>query len=129
MDIATFGTWRILVVDDELDTCELLSLVLSPTGAQVDLADNGSIAWELYQQESPNLVLTDISMPEMDGFELLNKIREQGHQIPVIALTAHAMSGDKARVMAAGFSAYMAKPLRLMTLLDDLLAILTRLEG
>ena len=110
MDIATFGTWRILVVDDELDTCELLSLVLSPTGAQVDLADNGSIAWELYQQESPNLVLTDISMPEMDGFELLNKIREQGHQIPVIALTAHAMLGDREIALDAGCDDYDVKP-------------------
>lgn len=121
---------RILVVDDEPDSIEVVKLVLSAAGAIVTEAADGRSGLEKFLFSQPGLVLTDLSMPEMDGWELLAAIRkhENGRKTPVIALTAHAMDGDKERVMGAGFDGYMDKPLTLFTLLKDLSAFVARFE-
>jgi len=120
------STWRVLVVDDEPDSIDILQIVLLAVDATVYTATNGLEALDIFQQESPSIVLTDLSMLERDGWQLLKDIRrsENGVHTPVIALTAHAMAGDKQRVMEAGFDGYLSKPLRMMTLLQDLQACL-----
>ena len=120
------STWRVLVVDDEPDSIEILRIVLLAVEATVYTASNGLEALDIFQQEAPSIVLTDLSMPERDGWQLLKDIRrsENGDHTPVIALTAHAMAGDKQRVIEAGFDGYLSKPLRMVTLLQDLQACL-----
>jgi CheY-like chemotaxis protein len=122
MENPKLDNWRVLVVDDEPDSIDVVTMVLSASGATVFTAANGQDGLEIFKQSQLTLILTDLSMPDMDGWELLKKIRqsENGHTTPVIALTAHAMSGDKERVMAGGFDGYLSKPLKMFTLLDDL---------
>lgn len=126
MNPADLSTWRVLVVDDEPDSAEIVRLVLLAAEATVFTASNGIEALDIFRRESPTMVLTDLSMPERDGWQLLQDIRssENGTRTPVLALTAHAMVGDKDRVMEAGFNGYLSKPLRMVTLLADLRACL-----
>ena len=115
--------WTVLVVDDEMDSIEVVTEVLEFYGATVHNAHNGVHALELLQTVTPDLILSDLSMPQMDGWALLSNIRknERLAGIPVIALTAHAMSGDEQRGMAAGFTAYLTKPVSVVSLIQDLI--------
>lgn len=123
--------WQILVVDDEPDSIEVVKLVLTAVGAVVSDAADGREGLRKFQTEQPRLVLTDLSMPEMDGWELLTAIRkhETNGRIPVIALTAHTMAGDQERVVEAGFDGYMSKPLKLFTFIKDLLTTLSNMKS
>jgi CheY-like chemotaxis protein len=126
------STWRVLLVDDEPDSNEIVKMVLSARGATVFEAADGQEGLEIFRHRRPNLVLTDISMPEVDGWELLQQIRVSGdglERTPVIALTAHAMVGDRERVLEAGFDGYMSKPLSMLTLVDDLVECLSQRPG
>jgi CheY-like chemotaxis protein len=119
---------RILVIDDEPDSIDILKMVLSTVGATMFTASNGKEGLAVFRREDPNLVLTDLSMPDIDGWQLLEQIRkeENGKKTSVIALTAHAMAGDRERVMTAGFDGYLSKPVKMFTLLDDLEECLKR---
>jgi CheY-like chemotaxis protein len=114
----------ILVVDDEPDSIEVVEEVLTFYGACVYHAGNGEEALNLLKTVCPDLILSDLSMPEMDGWALLSAIRRNPAlaDVPVIALTAHAMSGDRERALAAGFNSYLGKPISALTLVSDLLA-------
>ncbi|MGV3742770.1 MAG: response regulator, partial [Burkholderiaceae bacterium] len=83
-------------------------------------------ALKLFEREKPGVVVSDIGMPDMDGFELMRRIQvmtaESGEVVPVIALTAFARSDDKKRAMEAGFTAYMAKPLEPAELIANIAA-------
>ena len=89
---------------------------------------NGKLAVEALDTESFDLVLMDVQMPEMDGFEATGKIRERekvtGGHIPIVAMTAHAMKGDKEKCLAAGMDAYISKPVHV----DELIQITESLE-
>jgi CheY-like chemotaxis protein len=115
-------SWSVLIVDDEPDNVEIVTLFLEFLGATVRSADNGMTGLEVLQSFRPNLILLDLSMPRMDGWEMLRRIRQNPdlHEIWVIALTAHAMYGDRERVQMAGFNGYLTKPVDLPTLLVDL---------
>jgi two-component system, cell cycle response regulator DivK len=123
-----FSTWRVLVVDDEPDNLELVGDFLSFSGATVLRADNGQQALELFQAEQPNIVLLDLAMPDMDGWEVHRRLRAQldGHPVPVVALTALAMPGDAKRVQDEGFDAYITKPFRISGLRNALIACVQR---
>lgn len=118
--------WNVLVVDDEPDNVGVIELVMNFYDATVRTADNALKCLELLEQEIPTLLLVDIQMPGMSGFELLEKIREREmwNNIPTIAVTAHAMSGDYERIIAAGFDGYIPKPFSAMSFVDDIQAIL-----
>jgi CheY-like chemotaxis protein len=121
--------WCVLVVDDEPDSVEIVRIVLRASGANVLEAHTGEEALAAFQKESPTVVLTDLSMPDMDGWQLLEAVRRRENKhnhIPVIALTAHAMAGDRERVMGAGFDGYLSKPLSMLSLLEDISKILTK---
>lgn len=105
--------WTVLVVDDEEDSREVAQLMLEMAGATVVTATDGIQALAKVGEYKPHFILSDLSMPEMDGWRLmkeLNRKRATAH-IPVIALTAHAMSGDRERAIEAGFVNYITKPL------------------
>jgi CheY-like chemotaxis protein len=119
--------WVVLVVDDELDSQEVASRILRHYGAFVHSAFNGQFGLELAHNVRPQFILSDLSMPVMDGWEMLRQLRkdEGTMDIPVIALTAHALNGDRDKVLAAGFHSYMTKPLTPKTFMNDLLDLLT----
>ncbi|MBD1822103.1 PAS domain S-box protein [Cyanobacteria bacterium FACHB-DQ100] len=105
---------RILVVDDDADMRELICTVLEQAGAQVKVTTSAIEALETLQVFKPDVLLSDIGMPEIDGYELLRRIRnqwcEQNEQIPAIALTAYAGEIDQQQALAVGFQQHIAKP-------------------
>ena len=115
-------TWRVLIVDDEPDNLGLVSDVLEFSGAQTLTARDGTRGLELVDTFKPNIILLDLGMPHLDGWEVHRRLRARADlmNVPIVALTAMAMPDDVARVRAAGFDAYISKPFRVKGLLDDL---------
>jgi signal transduction histidine kinase/ActR/RegA family two-component response regulator len=103
-----------LVVDDDRDNRELIKRILSDCGATVRLAASAREAFGLFREALPKLLISDLGMPDVDGFELLDWVRhlskEEGSQVPAIAQTAFARSEDRLRALEAGFSAHISKP-------------------
>jgi two-component system, cell cycle response regulator DivK len=118
--------WDVVVIDDEPDSLELARYILDFYGANVHTAANGKEGVTLVKRIRPRFVISDLSMPEMDGWEFLSELRSTiyDQDIPVIALTAHAMKGDRERAIAAGFHNYLTKPLTATTFMDELLTLL-----
>jgi CheY-like chemotaxis protein len=123
----TIAGWVVLVVDDEPDNLEVASRLLMLFGAKVYTAQDGDAGLEILKDIKPTLILSDLSMPKKDGWELLRIIREQNKlkDVPVIALTAHAMAGDKERALKAGFDDYITKPLKVENFFADIQRCLT----
>jgi two-component system cell cycle response regulator DivK len=109
---------KIAVVDDNADNRLIIRTILED---QYDIVEysSGIEAIEGFRENRPDVVILDISLPEMDGTEILRRIRDDSHlhDLPVIALTAHAMVGDREKYLAAGFNDYVAKPILDMTVL------------
>lgn len=108
---------RVLVVDDGLDNLVLIRRFLQHAGATVKTASAGLEALEMAFHEEFDLVLSDIQMPEMDGFELLRRLRERAYARPLIALTAHAMAGDRELSFQHGFAEHLVKPIDRLALI------------
>ncbi|HZK79661.1 MAG TPA: response regulator, partial [Humisphaera sp.] len=107
---------RILLAEDSLTNQELISLHLSEAGAEVTPAENGKIACELVASAAKagapfHLVLMDMEMPEMDGCTAATQLRNKGFKLPIIALTANAMSADRDHCMTSGCNAFVTKPI------------------
>lgn len=104
---------KILVVDDNKDSRELVIKILRAKGHQLIEAVDGEDALEKVAAEHPDLVLMDISLPKIDGHEVTRRLKSNAKfaSIPVIALTAHAMKGDREKALAAGCVDYIAKPI------------------
>ncbi|MCX7592361.1 MAG: PAS domain-containing protein [Fischerella sp.] len=120
---------RILVVDDNTDTRDFLCYLLKEYGATVTVAASASEALASFKQLQHDLLISDVGMPEIDGYSLIAQIRamspERGGNIPAIALTAYAGNGDRSRILAAGFQIHIAKPLDA----DQLLMAIADLSG
>jgi PAS domain S-box-containing protein len=114
MTVLDLSGVNVLVVDDDRDARELIKRILSDCGAVVRIAASARDAFALFKESAPNLLISDLGMPEVDGFELLDWVRhldrEQGSQVPAIALTAFARSEDRLSALEAGFSAHISKP-------------------
>ena len=110
---------RILVVEDNEKNMKLFRDVLQATGYRTLEATTGGQAVELATEHRPDLVLMDIQLPDIDGVEALGRLRadERTASIPVLALTAQAMEGDRERFWAAGFDGYLSKPLNIRELI------------
>ena len=102
----------ILIVEDSPDNMKLFATLLTLRGHTVVGAVNGEGLLEVIAQAAPELVLMDIQLPGKDGFAVLAEIRQSVHRgLRVVALTAHAMAGDRERAMDAGFDGYITKPI------------------
>jgi two-component system cell cycle response regulator DivK len=110
---------QILVVEDNEKNMKLFRDVLQVTGYRTLEATTGRRAVELATEHRPDLVLMDIQLPDIDGVETLGRLRadERTASIPVLALTAQAMEGDRERFRAAGFDGYISKPVNIVTLI------------
>jgi signal transduction histidine kinase/CheY-like chemotaxis protein/ligand-binding sensor domain-containing protein len=107
---------HVLLAEDNLVNQMLASRLLEKQGHSVVVADNGRTALEALEKQQFDLIVMDVSMPEMDGFEAVAAIRAReattGSHIPIVAMTAHAMKGDRERCLAAGMDAYISKPIQ-----------------
>ncbi|HYR91130.1 MAG TPA: response regulator [Terriglobia bacterium] len=120
---------RILVVEDEKDSREIVQFVLEQSGAAVVAVESFKEAIEAYQQIEPNIVVADIAMPDYNGYALIARIREEdrdrGKLTPAIALTAFSGDADQKTALSAGFQEYMSKPFDPA----ELIATIARLVG
>jgi CheY-like chemotaxis protein len=121
---------RILVVDDNVDAAESLALLLQVKGHDVEVAHDGPTAIKTAEVYRPDVVLLDIGLPRMDGYQVARKIREQswGSNALVVALTGYGREEDRQRSAAAGFNAHLVKPADLQSL-SELMAQAKDLTG
>jgi two-component system cell cycle response regulator DivK len=111
---------QVLVVEDNDKNMKLFRDVLVVTGYRTLEATTGAEAFQLATEHAPDLVLMDIELPDGDGVETLSRLRadERTASIPVLALTAQAMLGDRERFLAAGFDDYISKPVNIVEFVD-----------
>ena len=118
---------KILVVEDNKDSRELVVKVLKNRGYLLVEAVDGEDALRKVTEQPPDLILMDISIPKIDGFEVTRRLKgmDKSKDIPIIALTAHAMKGDREKALAAGCDGYISKPINVRQLPDQIQAFLT----
>jgi two-component system cell cycle response regulator DivK len=111
---------RVLVVEDNEKNMKLFRDVLVATGYRTLEATSGREAVDLASEHTPDLVLMDIQLPDLDGLQALERLRADARTatIPVVALTAQAMRGDRERFLAAGFDGYVSKPVNVHDLIE-----------
>lgn len=118
---------RVVIVDDDGDARDLLATLLTQRSAQVFEADSAAGALALVQRERPDVLISDIAMPEQDGYMLIGQVRalavESGGRTPAIAVTAYAGRADHKRAIDAGFDAHFSKPVDIDALVDMLIDI------
>ena len=113
---------KILIVEDNEMNRDMLSRRLGRKGFDIVMAEDGAQGVELASSESPDLILMDMSLPVLDGWEATKKIKagQSTGSVPIIALTAHAMDSDREKALAAGCDDYDTKPVELPRLLDKI---------
>lgn len=120
---------KVLIVEDEMDTREYFARILLDTGAEVLTASSAAEGYRLLLSQHPDLLLSDIGMPEQDGYAFIRKVRASGDgiaKIPAIALTAYARPEDRVRSLSAGFNDHLAKPVDALKLLERVGALITK---
>ncbi|MEZ4752570.1 MAG: PAS domain S-box protein [Bdellovibrionota bacterium] len=115
---ASLDGMRVLLVEDGQDNRFLINHFLRSSGAEVDSAINGMEGAELARKKAYDLILMDIQMPILDGYQTTTKLRAEGVDTPIIALTAHAMKGEKQKCFDVGCNAYLSKPIDANTLVE-----------
>ena len=122
---------KVLVVDDEADARELVKRLLEDRAAEVRTAGSVTAAVELVKSLRPDVLVSDIGMPEEDGYSLIRRVRElapeQGGNTPAIALTAYTRSEDRLKAILAGFQMHMAKPVEAAELLVQVVSLAGRI--
>ena len=122
---------KILVAEDDLASRELIREILEARGYEVVEVGDGQEAVQKIAEKKPDLVLLDIQMPLLDGFGVLRQLRQDSRfaSLPVVAVTAYAMRGDREKALAAGFDAYLTKPLNAAALKKQLEQLLGEKRG
>ena len=117
---------RVLIVEDNRDNLELVRYLLQCAGHTVLAAMNGAEGLTVAQRERPDLVVSDLQMPVLDGYEMLRALRADAAtpRMPMIAVTAFSMPGDSSRALAAGFDGYLSKPIDPETFVQSIEAFL-----
>jgi len=119
--------WVILAVDDSPDNLYVLQAALRHFGARVFTASDGAEGLKKLAEIQPNIILLDLAMPSVNGWQMFESVRgnpETAH-IPIIAVTAYAMSGDRERVLRAGFNGYISKPYDIGKLVEQIQTAIT----
>jgi len=113
---------KLLIVEDNQDNRELAIKVLKNKGYEIIEAVDGEEAIEKAISEKPDLILLDISLPKLDGYEVAKRLKsmEEFREIPIVAFTAHAMKGDREKVIAGGFEGYISKPINVREFPDQI---------
>jgi CheY-like chemotaxis protein len=130
VEVAAERPLQVLLAEDNLVNQKVASRMLEKQGHVVKIAGNGKEAIAAWQQQAFDLILMDVQMPEMDGIEAAAAIRQKeragglGRHIPIIALTAYAMSGDRDACLAVGMDGFVTKPIRI----DDLIREISRVH-
>jgi PAS domain S-box-containing protein len=124
---------RIMIVDDEAETRDLLTVMLTRHGAEAQACASAAEALDEIKRRPPSVLVSDIRMPDEDGFALIRKLRalgpEQGGSIPAVALTAYAGSEDRLRALSAGFNMHVPKPIEEAELIVVIASLARRLNG
>ena len=122
---------KVLIVDDNRASRDLIRAILKSVRCNIIEAPDGQRGLDLVRRERPDLVLLDIDMPGLDGLEVVKTIREDPAfaDLPVVAVTAFAMDGDREKAIAAGFTAYVTKPVRAATLRQKVQQLLGAAHG
>ena len=124
------GGLRILVVDDELDSRELITAILTRCGSEVRCSESAAEALRAFREWKPDLLVSDIGMPNEDGYSLIQKVRKMkskwARDIPAIALTAYATVQDRTRALDSGFQVHLAKPIEPETLVRSIAGVAGR---
>lgn len=118
--------WQILVVEDEFDSIQMVSKILQHHGASVHIAHNGFECLQMLETLQPTLVMMDLALPEMDGWETLKRLRAMPHtaHLPVVAITAYHSVNVHEDAVKAGFNAYFSKPLDTANIITNLAHII-----
>lgn len=128
MTTLNISGWDVLIVDDEPDNLTFLEVLLDFFDAKVTTANSGEQARDLLLGHAYQLALLDLQMPKVSGWDLVRQVRASQdtaiHAMPLIAVTALAMPGDKERVLASGFDGYITKPVEVTTFMQTVLAVL-----
>jgi CheY-like chemotaxis protein len=121
---------RILAVDDDNDTREMLRFILQQAGGEVTAVESVDEALESFQTSPPDVIVSDIGMPESNGYALISLIREQdekmGRTTPAIALTAYTSPADEKTALASGFQRYIGKPFGPADLIESIRSLVTK---
>ena len=119
---------KALVIEDNEDNMNLITFILHKSGYSTIWAENGKRGVELACKEKPDFIILDIQLPDISGFEVLPLIRsaESGSEVPIIAMTSHAMSGDRERLLKAGCTGYIEKPIDPETVMTEIKKIIGR---
>ena len=118
------------MVDDDPDTRDLLCTILTRCGGEVKCTESAADALRAFHEWNPDLLVSDIGMPQEDGYGLIRKLREvksrRARQIPALALTAYATDEDRLRALSAGFQMHLSKPIEPESLVSSIAAALGR---
>jgi CheY-like chemotaxis protein len=116
---------RVLVVEDEPDTRELVAAVLERLGADVRACSNGEDALGIFEAFGPHIVVSDLSLPRLDGWEMIRRLRATplGRDVPALALSANASLEDAGRALDAGFDVHLSKPISREDLVAAVLSV------
>lgn len=122
---------RILYIEDNPQNLYLISFLLQTAGHTVIQATNGLDGIALAQEHKPDLILLDIQLPHMNGYEIAQRLRAHSEllSVPIVAVTSYAMVGDKEQALAAGCNGYIEKPINPDTFLDQIADFLPNNEG
>ena len=124
----TFGTVRILLIDDDVELCDLLRKFLKQEGFEIDCEHNGARGKQRALSEDPDLVVLDVMLPGMDGFEILRRVRQES-RVPILMLTARGEDVDRIVGLELGADDYLPKPFNPHELAARIRAVLRRLES
>ena len=117
---------KALVIEDNEDNMNLITFILKKNGYSTVWAENGRRGVELAVQEKPEFIILDIQLPDIDGYEALRLIRvsEADGEVPIIAMTSYAMSGDREKLLIAGCTGYIEKPIDPETVMAEIRKII-----
>lgn len=117
---------RILIVEDDAPSRDLVAFLLEKAGYRLSIAEDGAAGVRIALDEAPDLIVSDLQMPRVNGFALIRRLRDDPawRRVPLIAVSAFSMRGDREVALAAGFDGYIAKPITPETFVQEIAAFL-----